>query len=66
MLIRMGLAADFEDGGYDPVLTNSANDALHILQTQLGIKVVFTDINMPGDMDGLTLANTFANTGSTW
>lgn len=57
MLIRMGLAADFEDGGYDAVQTGTANDALHILRTVEGIKVVFTDINMPGDMDGLTLAH---------
>lgn len=57
MLIRMGLAADFEEGGYDTVQTSTAFDALHILRTIPGIKVVFTDINMPGDMDGLTLAH---------
>ena len=57
MLIRMGIAADFEDAGYDPVQTGTAYDALHILRTVEGIKVVFTDINMPGDMDGLTLAH---------
>ena len=50
MLTRMGIAADFHDGGYETVETGTANDALHIL-------VVFTDINMPGDMDGLTLAH---------
>ncbi|MGO4685888.1 response regulator [Hyphomicrobium sp. 2TAF46] len=57
LLIRMGLAADFEEGGYDTVQTSTAFDALHIIRTIPGIKVVFTDINMPGDMDGLTLAH---------
>ena len=57
MLIRMGIAADFHDGGYETIETSTANDALHILRTVPGIKVVFTDINMPGDMDGLTLAH---------
>jgi two-component system, response regulator PdtaR len=57
MLTRMGIAADFHDGGYETVETGTANDALHILRTIHGIKVVFTDINMPGDMDGLTLAH---------
>jgi len=57
MLIRMGIAADFQDRGYETVETGMANDALHILRTVPGIQVVFTDINMPGDMDGLTLAH---------
>jgi two-component system, response regulator PdtaR len=57
MLIRMALVADFQDGGYEAVQTGTAYDALHILRTTPGIKVVFTDINMPGDMDGLTLAH---------
>lgn len=57
MLIRMALVADFQDGGYEVVQTGTAYDALHILRTMPGIKVVFTDINMPGDMDGLTLAH---------
>jgi CheY-like chemotaxis protein len=57
MLIRMGIAADFQDSGCETVETGTAYDALHILQTMPGIKVVFTDINMPGDMDGLTLAH---------
>jgi CheY-like chemotaxis protein len=51
MLIRIGIAADFHDGGYETVETGTANDALHILRTIYDIKVVFTDINMPGDMD---------------
>lgn len=57
MLIRMGIAADFQDSGYETVETSTANEALHILRTIPGINVVFTDINMPGDMDGLTLAH---------
>jgi two-component system, response regulator PdtaR len=57
MLIRMGIAADFQDRGYDTVETGSSNDALHILRTVPDIQVVFTDINMPGDMDGLALAH---------
>jgi two-component system, response regulator PdtaR len=57
MLIRMGIAADFQDGGFEVLETGTAYDAMHLLRTTEDIKAIFTDINLPGEMDGLTLAH---------
>ncbi len=34
-----------------------ADEAIRILENNTGIAVVFTDINMPGSMDGIRLAH---------
>jgi CheY-like chemotaxis protein len=44
--------------GFDVVEAPTANDALAILkQRHLSIHVLFTDVHMPGGMDGLSLAH---------
>lgn len=56
-LLRM-LAADIvEDAGYVALQAGSADEALAILRTRIDIAMVFTDINMPGSMNGLQLAH---------
>ena len=55
-LIRMNAAQMIADGGFDVVEAASADEALLILEDRLDITVVFTDIQMPGSMDGLKLA----------
>lgn len=45
-----------EDIGYTAVLVNSADAALAHLAVQPNIDLVFSDIVMPGEMDGLALA----------
>ena len=51
-------AVDFIEGaGFTVYEVSNADDAIRILETHHGIRVVFTDINMPGSMDGLKLAH---------
>jgi CheY-like chemotaxis protein len=55
-LIRMDAAAMIEEAGYDVVEASNPNEAIAILQTRTDIRIVFTDVEMPGSMDGLKLA----------
>lgn len=55
-IIRMGAIQMLEDAGFAVVEANNAHDALAILENRSDIRVVFTDINMPGTLDGLRLA----------
>jgi CheY-like chemotaxis protein len=42
--------------GFDVVQAGNADEAIATLETRLDIHLVFTDIDMPGSMDGLKLA----------
>jgi CheY-like chemotaxis protein len=55
-LIRMNAAEMIAGAGFDVVEAASADEAIVILEDRLDITVVFTDIQMPGSMDGLRLA----------
>jgi len=55
-LVRLGAASMVEDAGYEVIEAANADQAVKILETRDDIRVVFTDINMPGSMDGLKLA----------
>ena len=59
-LIRDMLREELEDAGYQVVLASDADHAIRLLEARQDIHLVFTDINMPGSMDGLKLA-TFVN-----
>ena len=45
-----------EAAGYRVIEASTADEAITILGARKDIRVVFTDINMPGSMDGLKLA----------
>ncbi len=53
LLIRMGVVAMIEDAGIEVVEATNADDAMVVLKSRPDITVVFTDIEMPGSMDGL-------------
>jgi CheY-like chemotaxis protein len=55
-LIRMNAAEVIADAGFDVVEAASADEAIAILEDRLDITIVFTDVQMPGSMDGLKLA----------
>ena len=55
-LIRMGAVEMIEAAGYAAIEAANADEAIAILEARRDIRVVFTDINMPGSMDGLKLA----------
>ena len=54
-LVRMGAVDSFAGAGFTVYEASNADEAIRILETHHGIRVVFTDINMPGSMDGLKL-----------
>lgn len=54
-IIRMNAVAMIEDAGYDVIEASNADDAILLLETRPDIRAVFSDIEMPGSMDGLKL-----------
>ena len=58
MLLRMRAVDMVEDAGYTSVEAVDADEAVAILESRSDIALMFTDIQMPGSMDGLKLAHT--------
>jgi two-component sensor histidine kinase/CheY-like chemotaxis protein len=56
MMLRMRAVDMVEDAGFTPIEAINADDALAILESRSDIELLFTDIQMPGSMDGLKLA----------
>ena len=56
ILIRELVAEEVEEAGYSVVVAHNADQAIAILEARQDIHLVFTDIDMPGSMDGLKLA----------
>src|ERR1700710_953453 len=57
MVLRMRAVDIVEDAGFTPIEAVNADDALAILESRSDIEMLFTDIQMPGSMDGLKLAH---------
>lgn len=57
MLLRMRAVNMVEDAGFTPVEAVDADEAAAILESRSDIALLFTDIQMPGSMDGLKLAH---------
>jgi two-component sensor histidine kinase/ActR/RegA family two-component response regulator len=57
MVLRMRAVDIVEDAGFCPVEAVNADQAIAILESRSDISVLFTDIQMPGSMDGLKLAH---------
>ena len=55
-LIRISALQIIEDAGFAVAEASNADEAIRILQNRTDIRAVFTDIRMPGSMDGLKLA----------
>jgi len=53
---RIHAVALLEDAGYETIEAMNADEAIKILESRKDISIVFTDIDMPGSMDGLKLA----------
>jgi two-component system, response regulator PdtaR len=56
-LLRMLAVEVVEDAGYVALEACDADEAVALLESRPDIAVLFTDINMPGSMDGLKLAH---------
>jgi two-component system, response regulator PdtaR len=55
-LIAENLGEILKEAGFQVVAAASADEAIAILEQRDDIRIVITDINMPGSMDGLKLA----------
>ena len=55
-LIRMSAIHALEDAGFETVEAGNADDAMKILELRSDIRAIFTDIDMPGTLDGIRLA----------
>jgi CheY-like chemotaxis protein len=57
ILLRWTVAEALQEAGFDVVEAGSAIEAISILEKRVDIHAVFTDIQMPGSIDGLKLAH---------
>lgn len=55
-LVMLWINEELENQGYEVLTAASADDAVKILEMRNDISTIFTDIEMPGSMDGLKLA----------
>ena len=45
------------EAGFEAIGAKNADEAIRILESRDDIRIVFTDVNMPGSMDGIRLAH---------
>ena len=57
MVLRMRAVDIVDDAGFVAVEAVNADEAMQILESRSDISMLFTDIQMPGSMDGLKLAH---------
>ncbi|MGO4441523.1 response regulator [Rhizobium sp. RAF56] len=55
-LLRMSIVAALEDEGFEVLEASNAAEAIATIEKTPRIHALFTDIDMPGTMDGLLLA----------
>ncbi|MDM9627750.1 response regulator [Rhizobium sp. S152] len=55
-LIRMTVSDDLRDSDLRVIEAGNAEEALRLLETDSTVRAIFTDIDMPGSLDGLKLA----------
>jgi len=60
-LVRMAAVGIAEEAGFSVLEATDADEAIRVLQGRSDVRVVFTDIDMPGSMDGLELAQAVRN-----
>ena len=57
MMLRMSAVDMVEDAGYTPLEALDAAEAVAILESRSDVALICTDIQMPGQMDGVGLAH---------
>ncbi len=57
MILRMRAVDIVQDAGFNPIQAINADEAMSILESRSDISLLFTDIQMPGSIDGLKLAH---------
>jgi CheY-like chemotaxis protein len=56
-LIRLGLLSLVEEAGYTALEAGGADEAIRAIERDSDIRLVITDVDMPGSMDGIRLAH---------
>ncbi|MGZ2457613.1 MULTISPECIES: response regulator [Rhizobium] len=57
MIIRMGAVDLVLSAGYEALEACDADEAIRILESRDDVDLVFTDVQMPGTMDGIKLSH---------
>jgi len=57
VLVRLVAVSVAEESGFEALSAATADEAIKILESRSDIRLVFTDVNMPGSMNGLRLAH---------
>lgn len=55
LIVRMGAVDALQDAGHTVVEAENADRAIEVLENRSDIQVVFSDVRMPGTMDGVRL-----------
>ncbi|WP_421611975.1 response regulator [Agrobacterium tumefaciens] len=55
-LVRLDIVLSLENEGFVVLEASNADEAIDILNAHPEVRLMFTDIDMPGSMDGLKLA----------
>ena len=56
-IIRMGAVDLVLSAGYEALEARDADEAIRILESRNDVDLVFTDVQMPGTMDGIKLSH---------
>jgi CheY-like chemotaxis protein len=57
VLVRLDLVDTMQDAGFPTFEAGGADEAIRLMEKHPEIEVLFTDIDMPGTMDGLKLSH---------
>jgi CheY-like chemotaxis protein len=57
VIIRMMAVLVAEDSGFEVLSAATSDGAIKILESRSDVRLMFTDVNMPGSIDGLKLAH---------
>src|SRR6187401_1469748 len=60
-LVRTDAVEMVEMAGFEAISASNADEAIRILESRNDIRAVFTDVHMPGSMDGIRLARVVRN-----
>jgi CheY-like chemotaxis protein len=58
VLVRMAIADNLRNAGYTVIESSNAHEALELLRNGVDVRLILSDVRMPGTMDGLALAQT--------
>jgi two-component system, response regulator PdtaR len=56
-LVRLSTCVDIEAAGFKVDEAYNADEAVRLLEANPNIELIFTDVDMPGSMDGVKLAH---------